>query len=131
MMKGLLAVNDEYKAIRGQGSISVNNSSGLSSAEQFVAACLQIGTCEDIMLAAISSSSGSELNRIYKDGNTSKSLFDRWGTELEYRWSNNQTGSGPVTGVDNAILPLSRDPFFASAGPDGEWDTDDDINTTQ
>ncbi|MEO0477519.1 MAG: type II secretion system protein [Planctomycetota bacterium] len=127
MMEGLISANTEHKAVRGAG-IGVSASGG-SSASQFVTACLQVKTCEEIMLAAMNSSTQQAFERTYKNG----SIFDRWGTELEYRSSNNQTGNGPANQagvtVANSALPLSRDPFFASAGPDKTWDTDDDITT--
>lgn len=132
MMEGLLAANDEYKAVRQGTSIShTGPTSGLSSTQQFVAACLEIKTCEEIMMAALNSSTSAALERTYTNG----TVFDRWGTEIEYRQSNDGSGSGPAnTGgesIDNDDLPLSRDPFFASAGPDTEWGTNDDITTLQ
>lgn len=139
MMQGLIAANVQYKAVRQGVAISHSGpTAGLSSTEQFVAACLTVKTCEDIMLSALNSSSSSELDRVYKDGggNSGKAIYDRWGTELEYRQFNSGgTGNGPNneagTAVPNNKLPISRDPFFASAGPDQEWGTDDDIDTTQ
>lgn len=125
MMEGLLSANTEYKAVRGF-NIGVDSSSGDSSATQYVDACQSIKTCEEIMMSAMNSSSSQSLERIFNNG----TIFDRWGTELEYRQRNDQTGNGPGTNVDNSDLPLSRDPFFASAGPDKEWGTDDDLNTT-
>lgn len=127
MMQGLLAVNTEYKAIREGDEISVDSPSSDSSAKQFVAACKTITICEEIMLTALNSSQSSALDRIYKND----SIYDRWGTELEYRSRNDGSGTGPSTGVSNAKLPVSRDPFFASAGPDKTWGTEDDIDTTQ
>lgn len=127
MMQGLLAVNTEYKAVRQGDAITVDGSSSDSSAKQFVTACKTITICEEIMLTALNSSQSATLDRIYKNG----SIFDRWGTELEYRSSNDGSGTGPSTSVSNAALPVSRDPFFASAGPDETWGTDDDIDTTQ
>ena len=131
MMEGLLSANDEYKAVRQGASISHTADGSLSSTENFVEACLEIKTCEEIMMVALNSSTSQGLERIYKNG----SIFDRWGTELEYRQSNDQTGTGPANQngdtVDNDKLPRSRDPFFASAGPDKAWGTDDDITTTE
>ena len=141
MMEGLLSANDEYKAVRQGSSISHTgdfNGETLSSTERFIASCLQIKTCEEIMMNALNSSTSDSLDRIYRNGGGSgnyKSVYDRWGTELEYRQSNGQTGTGPAnesgSAVDNDKLPRSRDPFFASAGPDKEWGTDDDITTLQ
>ena len=124
MMLGMLSANDEYKAVRGTG-IGVDGTSSDSSTKQFVLACQQIQTCEEIMMSAINSSTSQALERTF----VNDSVFDRWGTEIEYRPSNDQSGSGPSTGVSNADLPRSRDPFFASAGPDETWGTDDDITT--
>ena len=127
MMEGLIAANTEYKAVR-KSNIGLDASGG-SSASQFVAACQQVKTSEEIMISALNSSTSQAFERTYRDN----SIFDRWGTELEYRPSNNQNGSGPQNqagvAVANSDLPLSRDPFFASAGPDKEWGTDDDITT--
>ena len=140
MMEGLLSANDEYKAVRQGTSISHTgdfNGQTLSSTERFVASCLQIKTCEEIMMVALNSSTSQSLERIYRNGGGSsyKSVYDRWGTELQYRQSNDQTGTGPANetgaGVANDKLPLSRDPFFASAGPDKTWGTDDDITTLE
>ncbi len=142
MMEGLLSANDEYKAVRQGSSIShTGPTAGLSSTEQFVQACLQIKTCEEIMMAALSSSSKAALERIYKDGggNALKSVYDRWGTEIEYRQSNDQTGVGPANekgdSIANNQFPLSRDPFFVSAGPDKVFGdnngTNDDITTIE
>lgn len=140
MLEGLLAANDEYKAVRQGQSISHTGPiANLSSTEQFIAACLTIQTCEEIMMAALNSSGSESLDRIYRDGNTSangrKSVYDRWGTEVEYRPVNDRTGAGPPNekgdAIANNLLPLSRDPFFASAGPDQQWGTDDDITTIQ
>lgn len=138
MMEGLLSANDQYKAVRQGASISHTADTSLSSTENFVASCLQIKSCEEILLSALSSSTSQSLERIYRDGGGSSSynsVYDRWGTELQYRQSNDQTGTGPANesgaGIDNDKLPLSRDPFFASAGPDKEWGTDDDITTTE
>lgn len=140
MMEGLLAANDEHKAVR-EASISHSglfNGDTLSSTERFVASCQQIQTCEDIMLTALNSSGADTFRRTFRDnnGNGRNSVYDRWGTELEYRQRNDPTGSvvdGPDNengdAVTNAELPLSRDPFFASAGPDMSWGTDDDITT--
>lgn len=136
MMEALLSANDEYKAVRQGSAIShAGPVNGLSSTEQFVNACLQIKTCEDIMMAALSSSSKDSLARTFKsgDGDAVNSVYDRWGTEIEYRLSNNQSGNGPAretsAAIANNLLPISRDPFFASAGPDKTWGTDDDITT--
>lgn len=140
MMNGLLSANDEYKAVRQGSSIShvgPFNGETLSSTERFVASCLQIKTCEEIMLSALNSSGADTFKRIYRNGGGSArfSVYDRWGTEIEYRQSNDQTGNGPANEkgdtVANSDLPLSRDPFFASAGPDKLWGTDDDITTLQ
>lgn len=142
MMEGLLSANDEYKAVRQGTSIShtgVFNGLTLSSAERFVASCLQIKTCEEIMMVALNSSTSQALERIYRNGNAGSnsinSVYDRWGTELQYRQFNDQTGTGPANesgpGIANNLLPISRDPFFASAGPDKQWGTDDDITTLQ
>lgn len=137
MMEGLLSANDQYKAVR-QSSIShTGPTTGLSSTEQYVQACLQIKTCEDIMLSALNSSGADAFQRTYRNGggNASNSIYDRWGTEIEYRQRNDQTGSGPANEngdmIANSDLPLSRDPFFASAGPDQEWGNDDDITTIE
>lgn len=131
MMNGLLSANDEYKAIRGT-EIGLGGSG--SSTSQYVEACLEIKTCEEIMMSALNSSSSAALERTYKNG----TIFDRWGTEIEYRTSNDSSPSGtngPANEAGNTVdhedLPTSRDPFFASAGPDETWGTDDDITTLQ
>lgn len=138
MMEGLLSANDEYKAVRQGPNISHTGPvANLSSTEQFVNACLQIKTCEAIMLSALNSGGPDAFARTFFDGNGNgqNSVYDRWGTEIEYRQQNNQMGVGPVNeegvAVSNADLPRSRDPFFASAGPDQIWGNDDDITTVE
>lgn len=139
-MESILAANTQYKAVR-KTNIGVDGSSTtLSSTEQFVAACLTVGTSEEILLAALNSSQSDSLDRIYKDddGDGNKSIYDRWGTEIEYRTSNDSTAAGSSgpdneagSSVNDGALPTSRSPFFASAGPDEQWGTDDDITTLQ
>lgn len=138
MMEGLIGANTEHKAVRGSNisHTGIFNGETLSTSERFVASCLQVQTCEEIMLGALNSSTSQALDRIYKNEGGSgnyNGIYDRWGTELEYRSSNNQNGTGPQNEngnqVANNLLPISRDPFFASAGPDKEWGTDDDITT--
>lgn len=55
---------------------------------------------------------------VVMDGNNIDTINDPWGIELRY------TTGGDV----NAGLPLRRAPYFASAGPDGEWGTIDSDN---
>ena len=144
MMESLLGANVEFKAVRKQsninhdGSYPVNwaanaDSPGLSSSERYVIACRQIKAAEEIMLAALNSSSSTSFKRLYKDDDNDgyDSIFDWWGTEVEYRSKNGGAGGGTVTGVLNSDLPISNSPFFASAGPDQVWGTDDDVNTVQ
>lgn len=141
MMEGLLSANDEYKAVRQGAAISHQgpfNGLTLSSTERFVASCLQIKTCEDIIISAMNSGSAEAFQRTYRNGGgnaTYNSVYDRWGTEIEYRVRNDgSAGAGPAredgSTVDNSDLPVSRDPFFVSAGPDKDFGTDDDISTT-
>lgn len=134
MMNGLLSANDQYKSVHGTEISHTEPIAGLSSTEQYVEACLTIKACEEIMMSALSSASSAALERTYKDG----TVFDRWGTEIEYRTSNDPRSATPTPPanqagdtVANSVLPLSSDPFFASAGPDETWDTDDDITTLQ
>lgn len=136
MMTAMLAANDEFKAVRQQGPVNHDSppntpinwsqeSAGNSSIRRFVYAIKQVPSAEQIMIAAIKSSSEEAFERMY-DGNTVK---DRWGTELRYRRSNDGTGS--FNGEDNDELPLSRSPFLVSAGPDKAFGTDDDITSIE
>ncbi|MGB0768931.1 MAG: type II secretion system protein [Phycisphaeraceae bacterium] len=143
MMDGMLGANDEFKAVREQANINHTTSypinwdaiggGSLSSSERFVLACSQIKACEEILLAAIRSGTSQAFDRMYQDsdGDTVNNLIDWWGTEIEYRSFNDGNGTGPSTNVDNDDLPISKQPFFASAGPDKTWGTDDDVNTVQ
>lgn len=144
MMESLLAANIEFKAVRKGSSIADNGPvSGvpytLSSTERFLEECSRIKSCDEIVKAALLSAGKEANNTVYRDGsnptNGFKSVYDRWGTEIEYRQFNDQTGVGTWNEkgqqIANNLLPLSRDPFFASAGPDEEWGTDDDITTVE
>jgi len=133
-MVSLLGANDEFNAVRQQGPVNHTNdypidwsqeSAGNSSAERFVYAMRQIPSAEQIMLSALNSSSESAFERMYRDD----TIYDRWETELQYRRSNDGTGSH--SGVSNDKLPLSKSPFFVSAGPDEEFGTDDDLTTIE
>jgi len=144
MLDGLLGANTEFIAKR-KGSVNhdgktpidwskVQNGSALSSSERFVYACSQIESVELQLNAAVSSSGQKSLERIYVDSTSSdpdrvKEIYDTWGTEVEYRSFNNGEGRGPVTNVANINLPLSKSPFFVSAGPDKRFGTEDDIMT--
>jgi|GEM_PF-2086808 len=160
MLEGLIGANVEFRAVRQQGNINhdgvypINwaaiygaDEKNMSSSERFVVACKQIPAAEQIMLAAIFSGPSSSDSKLYanrdKDSNSGndayEELYDRWGTPLEYRSSNDGGGDGPSTNtaygsststkIANSLLPISRSPFFVSAGPDKEFGTDDDINS--
>lgn len=147
MMEGLLGANEEFKAVRKQGAI--NHTGGYpidwtagagpnyTSSERFAVACMQVKTAETMMMTAINSGPSKSLDRIYRDANNNgiKAIYDRWGTEIEYRAFNDGSGSGPGTeaggNIANSDLPLSQSPFFVSAGPDKTFRTDDDITTIQ
>lgn len=141
MMKALLGANTEFKAVRNQPAVNHDGTypinwptEGLGSAsscERYVAAMMQVASAEQMLTAAINSSTGQALDRTYKDtnGNKVNEIYDRWGTQLEYRSSNDGTGTGPGTGVANKKLPVSPFPFFVSAGPDKTFGNDDDIHT--
>lgn len=144
MMESLLAANDEYKAVtRGQSIAESGPVPGtiftIGGTERYIEVCSQIKSCDKIVKAALFSSSKEANERVLRDGNSNgfKSVYDRWGTPIEYRSFNDQTGAladSPLNDgnrVLNSLLPLSRDPFFASAGPDEEWGTDDDITTIE
>lgn len=123
MMNGLLGANEEYKAVRGQGPAPDNDSG--SSSQSFVTAMNQVGTAEKMMVAAMNSSTGDAFEKTFRNNK----IYDRWDTEIQYRTDND--GTGTQSGVDNDKLPKSPFPFFVSAGPDGEFGTDDDISTTE
>ncbi|MGB1123954.1 MAG: type II secretion system protein [Phycisphaeraceae bacterium] len=142
MMEGLLAANDEYKALQGQDIATFGPVPGsiytVGGTERYIAMCSKIKSCDEIVNAALLSGSKESNERLVRDDNSNNvnSIYDRWGTEIEYRQSNDQTGDlsysplgDAMKRVANNLLPLSRSPFFASAGPDKQWGTEDDITT--
>jgi Tfp pilus assembly protein PilE len=144
MLDGLLGANTEYIAKRkssvnhdGKTPVDwskVKNGGALSSCERFVYACSQIEAVAVQLNAALTSSGQKSMDRIYYDSTSSdpdsvKEIYDTWGTQVEYRSFNNGEGRGPVTNVPNDKLPLSKSPFFVSAGPDKMFGTEDDIMT--
>lgn len=144
IMNGLLAANDEYKAVtQGQDIAQSGPVPGtiftVGGTERYIAICSQIKSCDEIVKSAVLSASTESNERTFRDGNNNgfKSVYDRWGNAIEYRTFNDQTGAlsaspfNDGTRVLNSLLPLSRSPFFASAGPDAEWGTEDDITTLQ
>lgn len=148
MLDGLLGANTEFQAKRKQGSVNhdgkspidwskVNGGTGFSSSERFVYACSQIDSAEQQLNAAVTSSGQKSMQRIYADKNRRNGvneIYDTWGTQIEYRSFNDGDGRGPGTNVANNLLPLSKSPFFVSAGPDKKFGpqsdgTNDDIMT--
>ena len=151
MMQGLVGANEEFKAKRQQGNVNhggdnpVRYPAGLNSSERFVYACRQIKDVEAQMLAAVNSGESSERSAYQdRDGDGVEELYDVWGTPIVYRhWNNGQTNNqnenpddgqlrntrGQSVSISNADLPDSQSPFFVSAGPDGEFGTEDDINS--
>lgn len=141
MLEALKGVNEEYKALQGQtinvsGTTPINwalvaGSGKMSSVERFVYICKQNATLDTMLMSAIRNENEAVFKDRFQDSdrNSFTDIRDRWFTQIEYRKSNNGKGSGPSTAVANSKLPISRNPFFASAGPDREWGTDDDITT--
>lgn len=145
MMNGLLGANEEFKAVRKEGNVNhtgnfpinwsdaANRGSSQSSSERFISAISTVQDAKTAMMAAINSGSEESIAEIFGDFDSDGfyELRDRWGSEIEYRSANDGSGTGPVTNVDNRLLPLSRSPFFISRGPDKQFGTDDDITTIE
>lgn len=150
MMDGLKGVSDEYRKINKQnineaGSYPINwnrvtNSENKSSIERFVYAASANQTTNTMMQAAVRSSGETTFKKTFIISNGFNDAFknnkpyfaeirDRWGTQIEYRASNNGEGTGPGTGVRNDDLPLSPSPILVAAGKDKKFGTDDDIST--
>ena len=142
MMDGLLGANTEFQAQRQQGSVNHDGrfpidwtksdvSKYNNSIERFVYACSQVKAVEDQMTNAVVSAGKKSVERTYKDSDNDgvKEVYDPWGTLIEYRSFNNGEGKGPGTNVANNLLPLSKSPFFVSAGQDKKFGTEDDITT--
>jgi type II secretory pathway pseudopilin PulG len=88
-----------------------------SSIEKFLVACWQIQASRE-MVRSISST-----YLLDNDGDGLLEVVDPWETALEY-CPDNVDNNGNA--IDNR-LPLRAEPFFASAGPDKSWGTEDDI----
>lgn len=144
MLKGLMGAHTEFQAQRNQGSLNhdgnnpinwdkdVKNGGRFTSSERFVWGCQQIKKVEDKMMAALNSGGQETFRKIWankKTGSPVNEIYDIWGTELEYRSKNDGKGTGPNSSVKNSDLPLSRAPFFVSAGPDKKFGTEDDISS--
>lgn len=140
-MTGLMGANEEFKAKRKGGSINHeggnpmdwtgNDARRYSSTERFVKACRLYEASDKQVTAAMLSGQKEVNRRVFddKDNDGIEEIYDVWETQLEYRLFNDGKGSGPVTNVSNELLPLSRSPFFVSAGPDKQFGTEDDITT--
>ena len=144
MMNGLIGANTEFQAQRQQGSVNHDGkfpinwtdgkaSKATSSIERFVYACSTNKAVDQAMTNAVVSAGEKSMQRTFKDIDNDKinEIYDPWGTLIEYRSINNGDGKGPGTNVANNLLPLSKDAFFVSAGPDKKFGTDDDITTVQ
>ena len=140
MMQGLMGANEEYKANSGADlnhdggtPIDWSSSNFLSSSERFVSGMSRVPAAETMLNAAISQATSESTQRIFNDSDNDNTngIFDRWGTELEYRAYNDGSGSGPSTNIQNRLLPIHRSAFFVSAGPDQTFGTDDDITTIE
>lgn len=157
VLEGLLGAQEEFKAIRQQGPVNHDGTFPVnwstfpdagSSSERFVFGLSQVPSAQEAMIAALNSGSSQAFNRQFRDANNNgiNEIYDRWGTEIEYRSAHdsNAPGRGPgrvgrhviddrgnttTNGVDNNILPSSPFPYFISAGPDKQFGTDDDIIT--
>lgn len=57
-----------------------------------------------------------------RDGDGAEEIYDAWGTPLIYARKNEAGMTGRLS-----YLPNHDAPFVASAGPDKQWDTDDDL----
>ena len=144
MLDGLKGAQEEFVAKRQQGRINHEGSypinwntlpgnPSLSSSERLVYGCQTIKAAEDMMMAALRSGPEGSFDIIFKDSDNNDyfEVYDRWGTEIEYRASNGGSGTGPKTGVSNSLLPQTPGPVLVSAGPDETFGTDDDIHTEQ
>lgn len=154
MLQGMLGANEQFSAIQQKGAVNhagnypidwnSNNGGLLGSAERFVRGIRQVSSAEDMLMAAVKSGSEQDFKRTFADNDNdgTEEIYDRWGTQIEYRSSNNGVGTGPafrksrdiassVTTIANSDLPLSKGPIFVSAGPDKTFGTEDDITSEQ
>lgn len=127
MMLSLMGAVEEHKSSFGDAPPHITGSpGGLTSSETLVWACRG----DDLREIVVASMQGRGVFRD-EDNDNYEELYDPWETPLVYRSSNDQTGTSPDPGVSNADLPLSRDPFFVSAGPDKQFGTEDDITSLE
>lgn len=145
VLDGLKGANEQFKVVRGNKvnvDITVTapvdwtrvgiNASELSSSEMLVYALQLDSKTDNLMQSALRGGGESAYKREYKDddGDGFFEIYDRWGTEIEYRPFNTGNGTSPGgTDVDNDKLPITRSALLVSAGPDEEFGTVDDIST--
>ncbi|XAM01460.1 type II secretion system protein [Phycisphaeraceae bacterium D3-23] len=126
-MRALLGPVDEYKSsfdIAPPHDIA--NPPGLTSSETFVWACGADDKLRELLVASMQGRGVFKDN----DGDGYEELYDPWDNQLAYR-NGNGPSSPDIDGIDHNILPFHRDPFFVSAGQDGVFGTDDDINSIE
>lgn len=107
----------------------IHDGGALSSSEYFVFACLQHPDSAEAMKSA---TNGPD-TYVDKDGDGNFEILDPWGTPILYIAINNADGTAnnSTDNEPNTKFPVSRDPFFVSAGQDGEFGTDDDITSIE
>jgi len=125
MFESLQGAQSSYQAAIGTRIDHTIGVAGTSSNERFVLACLQHPDSESTMRSA-TNAKGALSDR---DGDGNLEIIDPWDTPILYLISNNQDGT-LIDGVSNTYLPISRDPFFVSAGPDQDFATTDDNITS-
>ena len=148
MLNGLNAALTEYKTQTQKGApnhagtgdfnwAAIPGGGGFNSSERFVYAMSTVPKAEQQMLAAILSGSSESNKRIFDDklgSNSVNEIYDPWGTLILYRRDNLTWAATPDTGLTGDLSDpkyTTKFPLFASAGPDKEFGTDDDVTTLE
>jgi type II secretory pathway pseudopilin PulG len=145
-MQRLLAAQDEYETVTGytiniEGDLPIEwdgqdtgkNPSKMNSIERFVWAAQRTEASETLVNQVPDSL------LVDQDGDGFLEVRDPWGHMLEYRPQSDETDKyrhAPPPGSNNANsslpsnsgdeeLPEHGSPFFASPGPNGEWEPND------
>lgn len=114
---------------------TINGNLNMSS-ERFVYAMTTVPSAEKIMLGAVLSGTSQSNSRTFdsKDGDNFNEIYDPWGTPILYRSNNLTWAATPDTGLTGNLGDpkyIVKFPLFASAGPDKEFGTDDDVTTLE
>lgn len=111
ILQAALNASLEYQAQLGD-TVEVDLSASDSSIKQFVREVIQVPEARQVLITLD--------QHLVWDDDDPESIRDAWDNPLEYR---EQVGD---SGNDSLNLPAHHRPYFASAGPDGDFATTQD-----